>query len=94
MKAGDHLVVIESLSHPLAEEEDALEQVNGVSVEFFLNDWLFRIFGVFGVFAIASRVGLFVRVYALLFPGLTPGLKGVILGTRHHNLSLILNAAA
>jgi hypothetical protein len=91
IKAGDHLVIIEGFGCPLAEKENMLEHSNDSSAYFVLDDRFFR---VFGGFTVARRIGLFIGVYAPFALGLTPGFEGIVLGTRHYNLSPSLEAVA
>ncbi len=87
IEAGNHLVVVEGFGRPMAEEENSLEHTNGGSADFFLDNWFFRVCGVFGVLVLARGIGLYNRLLAPLVLGLTPGFKGIILGARYQHLS-------
>jgi hypothetical protein len=72
IKAGDHLVVKEGFSSPLAEEVNMLEHAICVLTNSCLDNPVFGFFGIIVVapFIIISRIGLFVGVDATIVPSL------------------------
>ena len=89
----DHLVIVESFRHSLAEKKDSLEHVSSGRADPSLkgSSILSRAIVIVLVFVLILD-GQLIRVNALVMPSLSMSIKGVILSARHQAFLLGLGA--